>query len=522
MSAAVALVNPPEEQELHNYISRDIIPFAQLHYGDTSFGSTGRVMIGFKKPNSGNHVYPMAVRKVTDLTDYLLQMHVSEKIDYYLTCNTIYGTQRIASKLFGLCNIVMDIDGHNILDPEVREETVATFVERCRNELWASGAMPSPNTIVYTGRGVQLWWALVPCYGGTKERKSEKLLANTKRHYDRVKGILSEYVKDLLERHGALRGLEFDDTTTNNAVGYYRLPLTFNTAAKVYGTCERLHSQRYDLRELAKIEPLKKDMFFEPAPPEPAHIPLQDADIKMVQDFASTGFRRLKQLMDLRNLRMAAGKKIDRNYFLFAVYNSMRMHGDDQQALEYVYSFNAGFEVPMTKEEIEGSLCTARKKDGYKYTNERLIEFLSITAEEQRMLHLYPFVGVYDAQKAKPNSTRDTKRKVLKDERDRRILAMHAEGVPQAEIARQLEIGKNTVGRVLKKYNTTENVAEPMAADVDQEQGEASQSQGKRHQNGAIYEIPPNIPPSPVGGRPEGEQLPAAASGGTLAFRETG
>lgn len=520
MSAELALVNPPEEQELHNYISRDIIPFTQLHYGDTSFGTTGRIMIGYKKPSLGNHVYPMAVRKITDLTDYILQMHISEKIDYYFTCNTIYGTQRWSSRLFGLCNIVMDIDGHSIVDPELRKQTIKLFIERCRNELWATGDMPAPNSIVYTGRGVQLWWALVPCYGGTKERKSDKLLANTKRHYDRVKGVLSEYIKDLLERHGTLRGLEFDDTTTNNAVGYYRIPLTFNTTAGEYGTYEMLHTQRYDLRELAKIEPLKKDMFFEEAPPEPEHIPLQDADIKMVQDFSGTGFRRLKQLMDLRNLRMAAGKKIDRNYFLFSVYNSMRMHCDDQQALDYVYSFNAGFEEPMTNEEIEGSLCTARKIDGYKYTNERLIEFLSITPDEQRILHLYPFVGVYDAQKARPNSTRDTKRRVLKDERDRRILAMHEEGISQAEIARQLEIGKNTVGRVLKKHKTTEDVAEPMVADVNQDQGEVSQTQGERHQNGAIYEIPPNIPPSSEGGRIEGTQVDAA--GTSPPFRETG
>ena len=108
---------------------------------------------------------------------------------------------------------------------------------------------------------------------------------------------------------------------------------------------------------------------------------------------------------------------------------------------------------PMTEAELQHTVCSAARKGGYKYTNARLIEFLDITPEEQDAIGLHPFTGVYKPwSHAKPNATRDAVRKARREGRDGQIIAMHRDGISQAETARLLNISRNTVAKVLKEW----------------------------------------------------------------------
>ena len=116
-------------------------------------------------------------------------------------------------------------------------------------------------------------------------------------------------------------------------------------------------------------------------------------------------------------------------------------------------AYNGGFKQPMTDVELEQTVCSAARKNGYKYTNAKLIELLEITPQEQDAIGLHPFTGVYKPwTHAKPNATRDAVRKARKDGRDGKIIEMHQEGISQAETARQLKISRNTVAKVIKQW----------------------------------------------------------------------
>lgn len=60
-----------------------------------------------------------------------------------------------------------------------------------------------------------------------------------------------DHIEALISEYSELEGLEVDRAASSNAVGYYRLPCTYNTSAKRFGTLQVLHTERYDTHELA-------------------------------------------------------------------------------------------------------------------------------------------------------------------------------------------------------------------------------------------------------------------------------
>lgn len=466
----MAMVAAPRIQINHKYINRNIERWLDIHFGDTSFN--GRVTIGRRK--NGGGIYTMSVRSLNELRPYVLMIHASPRLDYYITANTVSGVTRRESELFGLQNIVIDIDCH---DKESRRDIsslVEAFVWRSKRDLWGTGVIPAPNSIVRTGRGVQLWWAIQPCYGGRD-------YGTSRYHYDKIKANLMDHIEVMLnEYEEELDGLEVDRGASSNPVGYFRLPCTYNTAAKRYSTLEILHSQRYDQRELTLLARPEVEAYYRKRTDVQEYVPLKRSDIIVLQNFYSTGLRRVMQLVKLRNLRDSEIGSETRDHLNFAVYNALRMTFDHEEAMERLKSYNEGFKQPMSDKELENCVVSAKKKAGYKYSNMKLIELLNITQEEQNAIGLHPFRGQYRPwSHTKPNASRDAARKAIREDRDNKILAMHQQGVSQAETARLLGIGKNTVGRVLKKLRDeiekTDAPSEPIAPYEE------------RHQFGSIY-----------------------------------
>ncbi len=457
------MISAPIYQNNHKFIDRSISEWLDVHFGDQSFN--GRVFIGHRK--NGGGVYTMSARSLSEVSQYVMMIHASQRLDYYITANTVSGTNRTMDGLFGLQNIVIDVDCHTA--GRNTAALVQAFLWRAERDLWSDGDFPKPNSIVKSGRGVQLWWALKPCH------------ASCLFYYNQIKTGLMHHIEDLLSEYSEeLDGLAVDHAASSNAVGYYRLPCTYNTASKSYGTLQVLHKGRYDTQELAGvIQPL-------PRPPKTpvraseGHlegIPMQGGDLIVLHNAHSTGANRVVQLIKLRNLRDNAIGAETRNNLCFAVYNALRMSFDHDEAMYRLQAYNRGFKEPMTDAELEATVCSAVRKGGYKYTNAKLIELLDVTPEEQDAIGLHPFTGVYKPwNHAKPNATRDAVRKARKDGRDGQIIAMHREGISQSETAKQLKISRNTVAKVLKEWR--EQVQEADLA-IEQE---------NLLNNGAIYD----------------------------------
>jgi transcription initiation factor IIE alpha subunit len=433
-----------------------------IHFGDTSFN--GRAVIGRRKPQDEG-IKTVAFRSLTELRSYVKLISTSTKSDYYITANTVMGKKRIKDQLFGLQNIVIDIDCHS-----TREITALTraFIWRSKRDLWDTGVIPTPNTIIHTGRGIQLWWALVPCYGGRDYDISrfyhDQIKTNLLNH---IEAMFDEYVEEL-------EGLSVDRGASINPVGYFRLPGTYNTKTKSYGSIEVLHTKRYDQRDLIKMDKPTLETRSKVARGVKKPVPMQETDRLLLRNIQYVGARRVMQLINLRNLRDNEVGSEMRDYFNFSVYNALRMSFDHQKAMVRLAMFNAGFKQPMSESELENCVCSAKEIDGYKYTNEKLIELLEITPEEQSAIGLFPYTRKW---RSKPNASRDAVRAALREDRDQKILKLTEDGISQAETARILGIGKNTVGRVLKRLrdesemDTTEVVTEDSS----------------RHQNGSIY-----------------------------------
>ena len=460
----------PRKQRNHKYINRAIDQWLDIHFGDTSFN--GNAVIGYRK-NKG--VYTMTARPLTELKQYIKLVHASTRLDYYITANTVKGTDRRKEDLFGLQNIVIDVDWHSHSNAS---ELAQAFIWCAKRDLWNTGVIPSPNSIVYTGRGVQLWWAIVPCYGG-------KGYDISLYHHNKIKNTFMNHLEALIDTYSEeLENPGFDRGPSSNLVGYFRIPCTYNTKAGRYGSLEILHTERYDQRELTLIPnpEVETDSFV-----ERSHILMSDSDREVLRGYSTLGARRVLQLIKLRSLRNSKIGEELRDYFNFVIYNTLRMSFDHADAMTRVRAFNKGFKQPMTESELENCICSAKKKSGYKCGNAKLIEWLEITPEEQSAIGLF---AVRKNRNAKPNASRDEVRSALKADRDIKIQRMKAEGVSQAEIARILGIGKNTVYRVLKKLR--EKVEEIVEIRLEEE----------CHHFGSIYVLNTKDSPEPtlVGG----------------------
>ena len=319
---------------------------------------------------------------------------------------------------------------------------VQAFLWRAERDMWSDGELPRPNSIVRTGRGVQLWWAIKPCH------------ATCLFYYNQIKNGLMDHIDHMLSEYSELESLRVDRTASNNAVGYFRMPCTYNTEAKRFGTLQVLHKERYDTHELAGyITPLPEETRSERVSEALEPVPMKKCDLIVLHNNYSTGANRVMQLVKLRNLRNNEVGAETRNNLCFSVYNALRMSYDHEEAMERLRAYNSGFKQPMSDAELEHTVCSAARKGGYKYTNARLIEFLEITEEEQDAIGLHPFTGKYKPwSHARPNATRDSVRKARKDGRNAQIIAMHQEGISQAETARTLGISRNTVANVIKDW----------------------------------------------------------------------
>lgn len=461
----------PIKQYNHKYIDNSINRWVGIHFGDTSFN--GNVVLGHRKPGFKG-VHTMSTCAISDLRMYMKLIHASPRLDYYITANTVTGGKRRTENLFGLQNIVIDIDCHDdTIQPHAIQPLVEAFIWRFKHDLCEGDIIPSPNTIVRTGRGVQLWWAIKPVYG---KRDISRY------HYDKIKNNFIDHIEVLLEEYrDELEGVQIDSGASSNPVGYFRLPCTYNTVAKRYGSLEILHSERYDQRELTLIErpgiEAKKEI--KEKTTVSRYVPLLDSDREVLEGYQKAGVRRVMQLIKLRSLRNYKMDEGYRNDFVFWVYNALRMSFDHTEAMKRLYAFNSGFEKPMSEREIDSSICSAKAKGGYKFTNITLIEKLKITPEEQLAIGLLPF---RKGQASKPNASRDAVRKALKEDRDNKIIELVKSGVSQAETARRLGISKNTVGSVVKRLR------EEIDSEVYEEIEVVSGDENGRPKNGSIYD----------------------------------
>lgn len=433
----------PRKMPYHKHIGIDIMPWLSLHYPmDSTFN--GRIFIGRKKEGI---MCTVSRRNIVEIPYFVPQMHISKVCDYYITANAVSGVTRQKKDLFSLHNIVVDIDCH--ADGAPYELIANELVARCHRDLFNCGIVPEPNSIVYTGRGVQFWWALKP---------AAKALAFL---YQRAQAWFLEQFELLINEYPSfLSDLSVDTSASRNIVGYFRLPMTYNTTVNRKGSYELLHTNRYKLTELvdkfvptdfseAKFTKKQTRNLSTNNTDNSYGINLTKNDVIVFEGGTNAMARRVLKMVELRAFRNAPINKETRDLFCFVVYCALLSIYDQEEAWRRLLAFNDGFKEPLDIKELEQAMAAA-EKHRYSLSNEKVIEKLNITPEEQAA------IGMQGCARKPSNYTRDLLRQKKKQTRNNEILALHGAGMSQAKIAKEMQLSRNTVAKVLRE---TKNLA---------------------------------------------------------------
>ncbi len=415
-----ALLSPVLESTIENWVS--------IHYGDHAFH--GRVMIGSRKPGKAE-IYQVSANDISILSDVIREMKLYKR-DYYITANTMNGVNRQLEGLFSLNNIVIDVDCHT--EDYLPTELLQEFKYRLYRDVIDENEIPEPNSIVWTGRGLQLWWAIKP------------VSVKCKAYYQSITGAYINRIRTLLDEYpDTLQDLQIDYGASNNAVGWFRFPESYNTSSETYGLLEINHSRIYDTHELRKTLPI---VISKPV----VKVDTQGhAEVYELQNLYTLANERLKQMKKLQTLRSSEYVG-SRDLIMFIIYNSLICAGSsDEEAMDVIRKVNQDFSKPMTERELRQLTSSSRKKGGYPISNTWIIQNLDISEAEQVEIGIYERQEPWKPIKERtPNFSRDLHRKIKKEKRDEEIIKWAGFGRTDKEIAEKVGCSINTVRNVLK------------------------------------------------------------------------
>lgn len=497
-TAIPAILNllPPQPTRRRHYQHNNLSPaaLAWFEYHFEPGGFNGRFQIGFRRSGEQG-IYPLYTGDYETLRNFLNSMHVSKTLDYYITANSFSGVERRTDALFGLHNIVVDIDLHSdnhysakeILELKGRaaaqidegtedsrydispDNPLDIFCQKLTRDVVDGAGAPSPTAVIYTGRGIQLWWHITP------------ISIKCATWYQEIQETLVMTISTMLQDYPDLSGFQVDGGASSNKAGYFRLPGTMNTLAKRQVLIKKNNQGAYDTHELIKwAKSWKKDNILpSTALPKPQEIfagRYSDGDVYILRNLHTMGFFRVRQMIQLRILRDNNVGEETRNNMCFIVYNALLPAIGHDKAWDKLLSFNEGFKQPMTEVELHHTIDTAHKKNGYRYRNETLITFLGITPSEQQAIGLFtPSSPFTPYTRLAPNASRNASKKTLKEDRNAKIRTLSSQGLSNVEVAAQLGISRDTVAAVLgpKTSGYPEAAARFEAGESNREIGQA-------------------------------------------------
>lgn len=431
-------------------MEHSLLQWYDVHFAASTFD--GRFQIGYRKKQT-TALMPLSTHDRLGLRDFLQQMYIRPEYDYYITANSVFGVKRNLDSLFSYHNIVIDVDYHVETRGEwddtyfLSEEFIFRFFRDKPVQI------PKPTSIVHTGRGLQLWWSIIPVHKSCKP------------YFDEVRSHFIEEIQKILDEYTILDGFSVDRGASCNDVGYYRLPHSVNTKVGKMATVE-ISSDKptFVLQDLVvKVKELV-----------PSTKTTRSRDLQFTSDFAdhevfilknvqTLAFFRMRQLILLRKTRNSAVSMETRNNLNFLMYNTLLPAMGEEAAWQRLLVFNDGFKEPMTEEELGGVIVSAKEKGGYKYSNKKIISFLEISPEEQEKIGLFES-KIDSSMRFSRNPSRNASRALVRQSRNDKVFKLWNSGMNIGEIATELGLSAPTVSKIL---NFTEKKEEKKAKAVE-------------------------------------------------------
>lgn len=360
-------------------VSKDHILF---HHED----SKGFITLAKKDPITGRF------RQYHYMADELAD-HLSEWTgeNVYFSQNTFYRPRRSIENIKQLKSLYVDLDTYH---QALTNSQVIGLLEMD----YFRTAIPEPNIIIHSGRGLVLVWLIDPV-----PSQAMPLWAAVQR-----------YLLDQLKTFGG-------DSKCVDASRVFRLSGTINSKNGAEVKAEYLHEYRYSLREI------QEDYLPELTPkPDKKGVKKLNGRKKVVRfyNLYSLHYARLQditRLVELRNYDMTDYREI--TCFLYR-YWSCCFDNDPQNALQRTLELNESFTRPLSEREVTQATKSAEKvwaakgtkeakeiarkqgyaEAGYNFSNKRLISMLDITREE--MPHLTTIIDAVEKRRRKTEARR--------------------------------------------------------------------------------------------------------------------
>lgn len=349
--------------------------------------------------------------------------------DYYLTPNIFSNEKRLEDTLLAINALVIDIDCHSAqYSPNELDQRIENLVWRLKNDCFDCGDLPYPNYIVLTGRGVQLWWCVVPAHA----KSFSGNFADVERHFtSKLADLISQFPSEL-------SCFSVDQAASSKTNGFFRFPGTVNTKCGKKVEVITFHDQRLNLADF-------RDEYL-PISSKATRIKTNSTHFRAHTPDALEGVlaRRLAALEKLRDMRNAPVGDETRNNFCFLYYVTAKPIYGDVNAYQHTRNFNNEFKAPLTEKELKSCICSARRKN-YKYRTKAIMELLDISGEEATEIGL-------QISKAKPSTTKEANKHFnqKKEDRNNKIITMFNQGLRQKAIAEQIGISCSTVCKIIK------------------------------------------------------------------------
>ena len=357
----------------------------------------------------------------------------SKKLETFFSMNSFFG-ERNANKIHSLQNCWVDIDNHNSI---VTFETAKNF---CRDLFWRlkHDEVQLPYC-VFTGRGIHLFWPLVPC-----EKKQIPA-------WSCVQKALISYVKGVIEDLDYMTGWDVD-SKAQDVARIMRVPGTFNKSARVW---TRFITDEHGAP--STIEQLCDTFLITEDDKKKEKHTLKCLQIKTVSSATSEDIfaaeQRLEALYEFARRREMNLEGI-RNTFTTILASTLATI-DPTTAAKRTLEFCKRLQPAQPICEITATIaCCLRYQ--YKWKNETIAERLGMTHEE---CSLFTKIHVKKAclsalKKRTKNKTRNEERalrKKKKEELYNQIPILFVQGHSYSEIAKKLGISLSTVKRHAQK-----------------------------------------------------------------------
>ena len=344
--------------------------------------------------------------------------------DYYITANSFKTIKRSKNNLFGLHNIVIDLDDHS--------SSPLTVKESCNELIWRlkrDKEIPAPTYIHYTGRGVQLWYCI-------KEISSKLYFL----WLDAVNRLIDMF-KNLLEDNPCIT-LNVDEGASRNCAGYFRMPGSYNTKTGRITTLIRGDGNIYEIHELLETLPEQEKTNIFPLSPKTNIVKNSCYSKNKAKDsYRSLNFKRIWFIPKLIQSRRAKVGSEMRNNMLFLFYNAAVQIMDRDVAKERTQRINLLFRKPL--KELDYIFHYIDSKGFLKFTLHNWFGILGMCGSE---------IEEY-SKKRESNATKKEASRIRREELYRRIEKLDREGCTRKEIHERTGVCNRTIIHVLGYKN---------------------------------------------------------------------